>query len=81
MEGVERTSVVMMRLQQTGARFLARNPYAMDVNRSQNRNCYACGDFGHITRNCRNRETGMNRRIEVDQDSNLNGNRGLESPN
>ena len=81
MEGVERTSVVMMRPQQTGARFLARNPYAMDVNRSQNRNCYACRDFGHIARNCRNRETGMNRRIEVDQDSNLNGNRGLESPN
>jgi len=52
----------------------------MDVDRRENRNCYACGGFGHLAGNCRNR--GMaNRRMEVDQDSNLNGEGGLGSPN
>jgi len=53
----------------------------MDVDRRENRNCYICGGFGHLTRNCRNK--GMNRRMEVDQDinNNLNGEGGLESPN
>jgi len=53
----------------------------MDVDRRENRNCYTCGRFGHLTRNCRNRRMGMNRRIEVDQDNNLNGEGGLGSPN
>jgi len=55
----------------------------MDVNRRENRNCYVCGRFGHLARNYKNRETGMNRRIEVDQDNNSNLNRegGLGSPN
>jgi len=54
----------------------------MDVDKRENRNCYTYGGFGHLARNCRNR-MGMNRRIEVDQDSNSNLNRegGLESPN
>jgi len=54
----------------------------MDVDRRENRNCYACGGFGHLARNCRNR-VRMNRRMEVEQDSNsnLNGEGGLESPN
>ena len=66
--------------QRTG--FSQRNPYAMDVNRRENRNCYTCGGFGHLARNCRNRRM-MNRRIEVDQDinNNLNGEGGLGSPN
>jgi len=54
----------------------------MDVDRRENRNCYTCRGFGHLARNYRNR--GMiNRRMEVDQDSNgnLNGEGGLESPN
>ena len=59
-----------------------RNPYAIDVDRRENRNCYACGRFRHLARNCRNRVTGMNQRMEVDQDNiNLNGEEGLESPN
>ena len=53
----------------------------MDVDRRENRNYYACGGFEHLARNCRNRGMGMNRRMEVDQDSNLNGEGGLGSPN
>jgi len=81
MEGVERTNAVMVTPQQRVG-FPQRNPYAMDVDKRENRNCYTYGGFGHLARNCRNR-MGMNRRIEVDQDSNsnLNGEGGLESPN
>jgi len=80
-EGVERTNMVMARPQQQGAGFPQRNPYTMDIDRRENKNCYACGRFGHLARNCRNREMGMNRRMEVDQNSNLNGEGGLGSPN
>jgi len=80
MEGVERTNAAMATPQQrTG--FPQRNPYTMDVDRRDNRTCFACGGFGHMARFCRNR--GMvNRRVEMDQDnSNLNGEGGLGSPN
>ena len=81
MEGVERTNAVMATSQQR-AGFPQRNLYAMDVDRRENQNCYACRGFGHLARNCRNRGM-MNRRMEVDQDSNsnLNGKGGLGSPN
>ena len=43
-----------------------RDPYAMEIDRG--RNCYACGGFGHMARNCRNRgQRGRvveNRRVE-----------------
>jgi len=83
MEGVERTNAMMVRPQQQGAGFPLRNSYAMDVDRRENRNCYTCGGFGHLVKNCRNRGIRMNRRIEVDQNANnnLNGEGGLESPN
>ena len=77
MEGVERTNAVMARPQQE-AGFPARNPYAMDVDRN-NRMCYACGIFGHMVKNCRNRGGNINRRMEVN--NNLNGEGGLGSPN
>jgi len=86
-EGVERTDAVMMHPQQRieGAQ---RNPYAMDVDRRENRNCYSCGGFRHLARNCRNKRMG-NRigngrrleyggnerqgRIEGGNEENLNG--------
>ena len=80
MEEVERIEAVMVHSQQK-ARFAQRNPYAIDVNRG--RNCYACEGFGHLTRHYRNRRMGMNRRMEQveDNSNNLNGDRGLISPN
>ena len=54
----------------------------MDIDRSQNRNCYAYGSFGHLAKNYKNWNTQMNRRMEVDQDNNnLNGDGGLMGPN
>ena len=64
-ESVERTNAAMATPQQrTG--FPQKNPYAMNVDRRENRNCYTCRRFGHLVRNCRNRVMGMNRRMEVD---------------
>jgi len=82
MKEVERTNAAMARPQQQGTGFPQRNSYTMDMDRRENRNCYACGRFEHLARNCKNRGMGMNRRIEVDQDanSNLNGEGGLEVP-
>ena len=67
MEGVERTNAVVVRGQGQGAGQgvgtpLRRDPYAMEVDRG--RNCYACGGFGHMARNCRNRGRMM-RRVEI----------------
>jgi len=83
MEGVKKTNVAMVRFQQQGAGFPLRNPYTMDVDRRENRNCYACREFEHLVRNCRNKEMGINKGMEVDQDtnSNLNGEGGLGSSN
>ena len=58
MEGIKRTNTVVVRgvgaggEQNMGAppRW---DPFAMEVDRG--RNCYACGGFGHMARNCRNR--------------------------
>jgi len=46
MEGVERTNMVVVRGQGQGIGAPKRDPYAMDVDRG--RNCYICGEFGHI---------------------------------
>ena len=63
MEGIERTNAVVMRGQgQSTGTPLRQDPYAMEVDRG--RNCYACGGFGHMARNCRNRGRMM-RRVEI----------------
>ena len=65
MEGVERTNTVVVR--GSGAGHGAgvpprRDPFAMEVD--WGRNCYACGGFGHMAHNCRNRGRVM-RRAEI----------------
>jgi len=67
MEGVERTNAVVLRGSGVGSGQNAggsprRDPFAMEIDRG--RNCYACGGFGHMARNCRNRGRAM-RRIEI----------------
>ena len=32
-----------------------RNSYTMDVDRRENKNCYNCGGFRYLARNCKNR--------------------------
>ena len=81
MEGVERTNTAMATPQQRTV-FPQRNLYTMDVDRRENRNCYTCGGFRNLVRNCKSREIGMNRRMEIDQNiNNLNGKGDLGSPN
>ena len=67
MEEVERTNVVVVRGQGQGAGILPRqDPFAMNIDHG--RNCYACGEFRHMARHCRNRgQRGRivdNRRVE-----------------
>ena len=67
MERVERTNVVVVRGAGQGAGVpLRRDLFAMEVDQRQN--CYACGGFGHMARNCRNRgqrgRVAENRRVE-----------------
>jgi len=67
MKEVERTNAVVVRGQGQGAGTPPRqDPFAMEVDRG--RNCFACGGFGHMARNCRNRRMGgrvtENRRVE-----------------
>ena len=90
MEGIERTNAVVVRGSGQGAGIPPRrDPFAMEVDRE--RNCYACGGFGHMARHCRNRgqrgSVGDNRRVEYgrgrieeifDQRDNLKGVENLE---
>ena len=69
--------MVMTRSQQIRVGFPQRNLYTMDVNKSQNRNCYNCGGFRYLARNCNNRRigrTGDGRKIDIgrNRQNNLN---------
>ena len=44
------------------------NLYAMEVNRK--RNCYSCGGFGHLARNCKKQIMGQERRMEYENTCN-----------
>jgi len=53
MEGVERTNAVVVRGQEQSMGALPRrDPFAMEID--WGRNCYACGGFRHMARNCMN---------------------------
>jgi len=62
-ERVERTSTIIVYPQQRIGG-VQQNSYAMDVDRRENRNCYNCGGFRHLARNCRNRREGNRIREE-----------------
>jgi len=78
MEGVKRTNTVMAHPQQRVG-FAQQNSYTMKVDRS-NMNCYNCGGFGYLARNCRNRRIenriGERRRLEYSSNGN-NGQRRM----
>ena len=89
MEGIESTNAVVVRGAGQGKGAPPRqDPFAMEVDRGQN--CYACGGFGHMAHNCRNRGRGRpidGRRVEYsggrieeifDNSSNLKGGENLE---
>ena len=69
MEGIERMNAVVVREQRQGMRAPPRrNPYTIEVDRE--RNCYACGGFGHMACHCRNRERERpmkERRVEYEE--------------
>jgi len=66
MKGVERINTVVVRSSGQGMEVPSRrDSYVMEVDRG--RNSYACGDFGHMARYCRNRGRGRameERRVE-----------------
>ena len=79
MEGIERTNVVMVYPNQK-ARFVLYNLYAIDMDQ-KNRNYYNCRVFGHLVKNCRNRDNRIrkSKRLEYGNNGqrNLNGNKNL----
>ena len=84
MKGVERMNVVIVCSQQK-VWFTQYNPYTMNVDRRENRNCSKCGGFRHMARNYRNRETrnriGEGRRLEYRQRLMIEGNNRQENLN
>ena len=51
MEGIKKMNAVVVRGQSAGAP-PRRDPYTIEIDRQ--RNCYACGGFGHMACHCRN---------------------------
>jgi len=73
-EGVERTNIVIVYPTQR-AGLVQCSLYAMDVDRKKN--CYSCGEFGHLAQNCKRQIMGQRRMVEYENNrnnkDNLNG--------
>jgi len=70
---VERTNVVVVRNLLQEQRERRRDLYIIDVDKE--RNCYNCGEFGHVIKNCRNQSIiGQERRIEYGNNLNIRDN-------
>ena len=81
-EGVERMNVVVVRESEQGVGQsvgvpLRRNSFAMEVD--WRRNCYACEEFGHMARYCRN--WGQRGRVVENRRVQYGGGRIKEIPN
>ena len=67
-EGVKRMNAIVIRNLGRQIGLPRRDPYVMDVDRG--RNCYNCGGFGHLARNCRNKgignKIGKGKRLEYE---------------
>ena len=77
MKEVKRTNIVVVRNPQQGQGEregrIRRDLYIIDVDRE--RNCYSCGEFGHLVWNCRNCEiVGQGRNIEYRSNWNSSNN-------
>ena len=68
MKKLERTNAIMIHPNQWAVFAPQCNLYAMDVDRN-NRNCYNCGSFRHLVRNCKKR--GTKDRIGKEEDWNI----------
>ena len=83
MKGVKRTNIVIVCFNQR-AEFAPHNLYAIDVDQ-ENRNCYSCGGFGYLARNCKNRrienKIEKSRRLEYKQRLRIEGNSGQDNLN
>ena len=70
MEEVERTNVVIV-CPNMRAELAQKNLYTMNMDKRKNQNCYNCGKFRHLAKNCRNRRN----RIEKGRRLEYSGNR------
>jgi len=73
MKEIERTNAVIVHPNQWIEFVSQQDLYVIEVDH-RNKNCYNCKGFGHLARNCRNRETGdrigKERRLEYENRNN-----------
>ena len=67
-KGVERTNVIAVQEQKQRMEAPRRNPYVIEMDRG--RNCYTCGEFGHMAHHYRKRGRAMEeKRVEYEEGS------------
>ena len=84
MEEVKRTNAEMVCPQQRIG-LAQHNLYVINMDKRENWNCYNCGGFEHLARNCRNRRTEgrirQGRRLEYGGNENNRQRRMIEGGN